>query len=503
MSRALRRKEIRLHGHPVSYYEAGSGPVLLLVHGITSSADAWRSVMPALARHFTVVAPDLLGHGGSAKPRGDYSLGAYASGLREPAGRARARARDRRRPLDGRRHRDGDGLPVPRARASGSGWSRAAASARRSASSCGRRRCRAGHRAAGDHPPRPARRGARRGAGAQPPRPAHARRRARHRPRPRLPARDPPPAARSSTPRARSSTPRASAVSAHDRLYLAAGMPTLLLWGDRDPMDPPRARDRRPRGDPPEPPRGGFPGAGHYPFEEDPQRFVKVLRDFIGDDRAVGSYDEDEMPAPPARGSGRVNAELIPGLPRRLARLGVLVRARRRDRADPLRAPSGVARASAIVYGAGLCALFAARGLYHRWRWNPRWRPLLRRIDHSTIYIFIAASYTPVALLVLVGEIQIVVLASIWGRRAGRRRHERSPGSPRRACSCAAQLRGARLGRDRLAGRRWADRLGVAPIVLFAAGGVIYSGRRRGLRPAAARTRGRACSASTRSSTRS
>ena len=80
-----------------------------------------------------------------------------------------------------------------------------------------------------------------------------------------------------------------------------------------------------------------------------------------------------------------------------------------------LYAPSGVARASAIVYGAGLCALFAASGLYHRWRWNPRWRPLLRRIDHSTIYIFIAASYTPVALLVLSGTIQIVVLASIWG----------------------------------------------------------------------------------------
>jgi len=83
MSLELRRKEIRLHGHPVSYYEAGSGPVVLLVHGITSSADAWQSVIPGLAEHHTVVAADLLGHGGSAKPRGDYSLGAYASGLRD------------------------------------------------------------------------------------------------------------------------------------------------------------------------------------------------------------------------------------------------------------------------------------------------------------------------------------------------------------------------------------------------------------------------------------
>ena len=83
MSGALSRQEIRLHGHPVSYYETGSGPVVLLVHGITSSADVWRRVIPALAEHHTVLAPDLLGHGGSAKPRGDYSLGAYASGLRD------------------------------------------------------------------------------------------------------------------------------------------------------------------------------------------------------------------------------------------------------------------------------------------------------------------------------------------------------------------------------------------------------------------------------------
>ena len=74
---SLERRELRLHGHPVAYYTAGSGPVLLLIHGITSSADAWREVVPALAEHYTVIAPDLLGHGGSAKPRGDYSLGAY------------------------------------------------------------------------------------------------------------------------------------------------------------------------------------------------------------------------------------------------------------------------------------------------------------------------------------------------------------------------------------------------------------------------------------------
>jgi pimeloyl-ACP methyl ester carboxylesterase len=57
--------------------------VLVLVHGITSTSATWEAVMPTLAKRFTVIAPDLLGHGGSAKPRGDYSLGAYASGVRD------------------------------------------------------------------------------------------------------------------------------------------------------------------------------------------------------------------------------------------------------------------------------------------------------------------------------------------------------------------------------------------------------------------------------------
>lgn len=72
------------------------------------------------------------------------------------------------------------------------------------------------------------------------------------------------------------------------------------------------------------------------------------------------------------------------------------------------------ARTAAAVYGGGLCALFAASALYHRWRWDPRWRPLLRRVDHSTIFVFIAASYTPVALLVLHGTFRWVVLVGVW-----------------------------------------------------------------------------------------
>ncbi len=76
-------QETLLHGHRVAYRCAGSGPVIVLVHGITSTSATWERVMPYLADRFTVIAPDLLGHGESAKPRGDYSLGAYASGVRD------------------------------------------------------------------------------------------------------------------------------------------------------------------------------------------------------------------------------------------------------------------------------------------------------------------------------------------------------------------------------------------------------------------------------------
>ena len=76
----------RVHGHDVAYRQAGSGPVVVMIHGIAGSSGTWVPVMPLLAEHFTVIAPDLLGHGESAKPRGDYSLGAYASGVRDLLG---------------------------------------------------------------------------------------------------------------------------------------------------------------------------------------------------------------------------------------------------------------------------------------------------------------------------------------------------------------------------------------------------------------------------------
>src|SRR5919106_477551 len=83
LQRATEYQETELHGYTVGYRVAGSGPVILLLHGITSSADAWREVIGPLAEDHTIVAPDMIGHGRSAKPRGDYSLGAYAAGVRD------------------------------------------------------------------------------------------------------------------------------------------------------------------------------------------------------------------------------------------------------------------------------------------------------------------------------------------------------------------------------------------------------------------------------------
>jgi pimeloyl-ACP methyl ester carboxylesterase len=81
------QREIVLHGQPVTYLETSAdtgGPVVVLLHGLASSSQTWATVMPLLGVHAHVIAPNLLGHGLSAKPRsGDYSLGAYAAGLRD------------------------------------------------------------------------------------------------------------------------------------------------------------------------------------------------------------------------------------------------------------------------------------------------------------------------------------------------------------------------------------------------------------------------------------
>src|SRR5437764_2475736 len=66
------------------------------------------------------------------------------------------------------------------------------------------------------------------------------------------------------------------------------------------------------------------------------------------------------------------------------------------------------------VYGVGLMALFGGSALYHRWPGPPRFKRVLQRIDHSTIFVFIAASYTPIALVVMHGPLRWVVLGVAW-----------------------------------------------------------------------------------------
>jgi pimeloyl-ACP methyl ester carboxylesterase len=76
-------KFLDLNGDRAAYRDEGNGEVLLLIHGMAGSSDAWRELIPRLAKNYRVVAPDLLGHGQSTKPRGDYSLGAFAVWLRD------------------------------------------------------------------------------------------------------------------------------------------------------------------------------------------------------------------------------------------------------------------------------------------------------------------------------------------------------------------------------------------------------------------------------------
>ena len=74
---------VRLHGHELSYVDSGSGPVVLFIHGILGSQRQWSHLVDKVDDDHRVVVPDLFGHGDSAKPTGDYSLGSHAATLRD------------------------------------------------------------------------------------------------------------------------------------------------------------------------------------------------------------------------------------------------------------------------------------------------------------------------------------------------------------------------------------------------------------------------------------
>ena len=83
MNRPFDAWQVELHGHRVIYRIAGSGPPVVLIHGMVNSSRHWEEVALRLAADYTVIAPDLIGHGDSATPRGDYSLGAHAALIRD------------------------------------------------------------------------------------------------------------------------------------------------------------------------------------------------------------------------------------------------------------------------------------------------------------------------------------------------------------------------------------------------------------------------------------
>jgi pimeloyl-ACP methyl ester carboxylesterase len=272
-------REITIHEQRITYRTAGTGPVVLLIHGMAGSATTWRQVMPGLAQRFTVVAPDLLGHGRSDKPAGDYSLGAFACTLRDllvALGHERATVvgqslgggvamqfsyqhpeRVERLVLvaSGGLGREVNPLLRLLSVPGSAGALRLACAkpVRGTIESVGRAAARVGL----------------------------------------VPApvvaelwRSYASLANDATRRAFLRTlrsvvdPRGQAVSASNRLHLAAEVPTLIVWGDADPIIPvdhayaahtsiPGSRLEI------------FEGVGHYPHCEAPERFVAVLADFI------------------------------------------------------------------------------------------------------------------------------------------------------------------------------------------------------------------------------
>jgi len=283
-------REIELHGHPVSYRMAGEGPPLVLVHGITSSSRTWRLVAPLLAEHHTVIAPDLMGHGASAKPRGDYSLGAFASGVRDllmALGHPRATVVG---------HSLGGGIAMQLAYqfpervdrlvlVSSGGLGREVNLVLRAATLPGAELVLPvlAHRHL-----RAAAETVTRGLGAIGLRPGPdlqgvaegltsfhddgARRAFLHTVRGILDL-------------------GGQRVSARDRLYLAQSVPTLIVWGERDRMIP-VTHGREAHAAIPGSRLEVFAGAGHFPFNDDPVRFARVLRDFVASTEPAEFDDE-------------------------------------------------------------------------------------------------------------------------------------------------------------------------------------------------------------------
>ena len=131
------------------------------------------------------------------------------------------------------------------------------------------------------------------------------------------------------------------------------------------------------------------------------------------------------------------------------------------------------ARTGATVYAIGLCGLFGISALYHRVDWQPAARRWMKRADHSMIFVFIAATYTPVALLVLKGDLAMAVLIAVWaGALAGVIFSLAWITAPRILVAATYLALGwvAVVAMPQLL-----HHAGVAPTVLIAVGGLLYS----------------------------
>jgi len=273
--------DLVLHGHRVSYRTVGSGPVVLLIHGIAGTSEQWADVAPMLAERFTVVAPDLLGHGHSAKPQGDYSLGAYAVGMRDLL----IALGHRRATMVG--HSLGGGIAMQFAYeypvfcerlvlVSSGGLGREVHPLLRAATlpgaelvlpllandrvlgageAVGQFLSRVGLRAGPDI--------AEMARGYASLADADARQAFLHSVRAVIDL-------------------NGQRVSAADRLYLASMVPSLIIWGRRDPLIP-AAHGEFAHGEMPGSRLEIFEEAGHFPHLDNPIRFAAVLRDFLED----------------------------------------------------------------------------------------------------------------------------------------------------------------------------------------------------------------------------
>lgn len=272
------RSTINLHGHPYTFRSAGSGSLVVLLHGIAGNSMTWEPVIPRLSGYHRVVAPDLLGHGESSKLAGDYSLGAYANLVRdllEALGETRGT-------IVG--HSLGGGIAMQFAYqypercerlvlVSSGGLGREVHPLLRAAALPGAELVLPWLSVVAAH-----------GIGAA----VKALGRVGFRESADLAetwrsfvSLEAPDARRAFLTTVRGIIDIGGQhVSAIDKLYLASELPTLIVWGERDPLIPVthayRAHEIAPRSR-----LEIFPGAGHYPYLNDPERFATVLLEFI------------------------------------------------------------------------------------------------------------------------------------------------------------------------------------------------------------------------------